>query len=402
MSCAMPACKRHRYAFHRMHEKSAKGEKIRVGFGVVFDSVFPLEHVFELMSEDNFFAPFLIVIPDTPRGKDHMLSTYIRTCASLEKRYPNSTIVRTFDPRTFTLRDVVSSCDLYCPSIPYDTNIPPTYWHECFWHKSIPVFYMPYGPSISNASVRFIREHSFSEKYWRFYAHCQIEADMLSLGNNMRISGFAKLDGLGTLQKSKKERKKIIIAPHHTIFKSNDNINCSHFLQYSDLISRLPSLFPQIDFVFRPHPLLRQNLYQHPAWGKEKTLAWFSALSQYTNVEMQEGGEFLTAFVTSDAMIHDCASFIAEYLFTENPYCYMWDEESNVFEQFSELGKECLGAHYIAKNEQNILDFINAVIINDHDTLSDKRKEICKRLKHNHPHCSQYIVEDIKKEITDA
>lgn len=143
-----------------------------------------------------------------------------------------------------------------------------------------------YGSSISNASVRFIRENSFAEKCWRFYAHSQIEADMLSLENNIRISCFAKLMNLALYKEIKKERKKSFLR-HTTLYTKAMIIS-------SDLISRLPSLFPQIDFVFRPHPLLRQNLYQHPAWGKEKTFAWFSALGQYTNVEMQEGGEYLT------------------------------------------------------------------------------------------------------------
>lgn len=402
MASCLNIHKKYYYAFRRLHEKYQQKKKIRVGFSVLFESIFPLQHVFELMCDTEIFAPFLIAMPDISRSSEHMLATYIRTCTSLQAMYPDAELVRTFTPRDSSfIKDIISLCDLYCPSIPYDGMLPPNCRPAHFWAKGIPIFYTPYGPCVSKASIEFIQKNSFFAKFWRIYAQAQREVDVLGL-ENMRFSGFAKLDKMAEIPKKSRSRKKIIIAPHHTIFKNYNSITYGHFFQYADLIARLPSIFPQIDFVFRPHPLLVQNLYRHAAWGREKTTVWLGALAKYSNVEMQEGGEYLTTFVESDALIHDCGSFIAEYLFTGNPCCYMWDAKSDLFVQFSELGKECLEAYYIAKNEEHILDFINNVVIGGHDSLLNKRRNVGNKLKHNWPHCSQYIVEDIKKEITDA
>ncbi|WP_165078482.1 MULTISPECIES: hypothetical protein [unclassified Desulfovibrio] len=394
--------KKYHYAFQRLQGKYRRKEKIRVGFSVIFESIFPLQHVFELMRESEMFEPFLIAVPDISRGTEQLLTAYIRTCASLQAQYPGAELLRTYTPRDASfIQDIVSTCDMYCPSIPYDGMVPPPYRHGQFWAKGVPVFYTPYGPCVSRASEEFIRNTPFFANFWRFYAQAKREMDALPLAN-IRLSGFAKLDKMAEISKKPSPRKKIIIAPHHTIFKNHNSITYGHFFHYAELIARLPALFPHADFVFRPHPLLVQNLHRHSAWGRKKTTAWLDALRRHSNVEIQEGGEYLTTFVESDALIHDCGSFIAEYLFTGNPCCYMWDTESDVFAQFSELGKECLEAHYIAKKEAGILNFIDTVLMEGRDDLLEKRRNIEQRLKHNYPHCSQYIVDDIKNAIIDA
>lgn len=401
MTASLTQQKKWYYAFRRLHEKQLRGEKLRVGFSVIFDSVFPLQHVFELMRGDELFEPFLIAIPDIARGGDHMLATYTRTCASLQAQYPDARLVRTYAPKDSTLiKDIVSLCDLYCPANPYDAMLPPPYRHAAFQKRSVPIFYTPYGPSVSTASIRFIQDNAFFTSFWRFYAQAQIEVDELKM-DNIRFSGFAKLDRMAAIPKAPRQRKRIIIAPHHTIFPGRNNITYGHFLEYADLLLRLPELFPQVDFVFRPHPLLMQTLQNPAAWGPVKTKAWFSALAAHANVELQEGGDYLATFVDSDALIHDCGSFIAEYLFTDNPCCYMWDTRTDVFEQFSALGRECLEVHTVAKTGQQILDFITEVVIGGHDTLKDRRATVSARLKTNYPHCSKYIVDDIRKEILD-
>ncbi|WP_300906921.1 hypothetical protein [uncultured Desulfovibrio sp.] len=397
MHPAQDCNKRYQYAFQRMREKYTHGEKIRVGFSVIFDSVFPLRHVFELMLEDELFSPFLIAMPDISRGRYHLLETYIRTCASLQMHYPNAKLVRTYDPKHDSFFEAVSACDLYCPANPYDAMSHPDMRLDSFFNKYIPVFYTPYGPSVSNASLKFIC-NSY-HKFWRFYAQAKIEMDILK-SDNVRFSGFAKLDRMPEIIKNSTGRKKIIIAPHHSIFAGQNSITYGHFLQYSDLISRLPQIFPSIDFIFRPHPLLLCNLNKF--WGEDKTVAWLATMRKNGNVKIQFGGDFLSTFVDSDALIHDCGSFLAEYIFTKKPCLYMWDYDNDLLEQFSILGKKCLDAHYIAYEESHILRFINDVVINGHDVMRDKRINLFHRLDHNYPNCSKFIMDDIKNEILDS
>lgn len=281
------------------------------------------------------------------------------------------------------------------PGKSVDSMIPAHYRQDCFFREGIPVFYTPYGPSVSNASLEFIRG-SF-KKFWRFYAQAEVEMNAVLKADNTRFSGFAKLDRMADIPKRMTNRKRIILAPHHTIFKNHNSITYGHFLQYSDLLSRLPQIFSQIDFVFRPHPLLLQNL--NTFWGEEKTAGWLAAMRRNSNVEIQLGGNYLSTFVHSDALIHDCDSFLAEYLFTGQPCCYMWDYDNDLFNQFSILGRECLEAHYIAREEAHILAFINDIVLQGKDTMRDKRGKRLNKLKHRYPYCSQFIVNDIRNEI---
>lgn len=118
MSTLQELNKGYQYDFRRIREKYIRGEKIRVGFSVVFDSVFPLHHVFELMLKEDIFEPFLIAMPDISRGREHMLDCYIRACASLQMQYPDAELMRAYEPKHGSFLDIVSACDLYCPANP--------------------------------------------------------------------------------------------------------------------------------------------------------------------------------------------------------------------------------------------------------------------------------------------
>lgn len=46
-------------------------------------------------------------------------------------------------------------------------------------------------------------------------------------------------------------------------------------------------------------------------------------MQSYSNVECQDGGDYLQSFVDSDGMIQECSSFLTEYLYTDNFGCYL-------------------------------------------------------------------------------
>jgi hypothetical protein len=56
-------------------------------------------------------------------------------------------------------------------------------------------------------------------------------------------------------------------------------------------------------------------------------------------------------FLSSDALIHDCGSFMAEYLITGNHHFLMIRKES-VMEQWSTFG-EAINVHYQSKTNSN-------------------------------------------------
>lgn len=73
------------------------------------------------------------------------------------------------------------------------------------------------------------------------------------------------MDKLASIEYKNKTRKQILLCPHHTI--NTKELDLSNFLTYSDLFLELPQLYPDVDFIFRPHPLLKYNLTKY--WGEQ-------------------------------------------------------------------------------------------------------------------------------------
>ncbi|EEO7736005.1 hypothetical protein G6U45_001838, partial [Campylobacter coli] len=108
---------------------------------------------------------------------------------------------------------------------------------------------------------------------------------------------------------------------------------------------------------------------------------------------------YFQSFADSDAIIHDCGSFTAEYLFTGKPACYMLMQEDDISNKFLNIGQKCLENYYHAFNEKDIINFIQDVVIDENDTLKESRELFSKYLKINYPFVGETILKYIQDEI---
>nr|MCR5224723.1 CDP-glycerol glycerophosphotransferase family protein [Alphaproteobacteria bacterium] len=216
-------------------------------------------------------------------------------------------------------------------------------------------------------------------------------------GKNAVVTGYPKADAFFGLTKTTHKRKKIIIAPHHSIHGYGLQ---GQFLKYSELFLKLPKIYPQIDFIFRPHPLLYYTLIQQKYWGEEKTKEYFNEISSYSNCIYDTDPNYYQTFIDSDGIIHDCGSFLPEYLFTPNPPCYMLRDLKAIDEYFNAFGKRCLEYYYKAFNQDDIIKYIEDIVIKGNDPLRSKRENFAKKnVKYNYPNASEKIVKYIKQQF---
>lgn len=188
----------------------------------------------------------------------------------------------------------------------------------------------------------------------------------------------------------------VLICPHHTVWGWN-KLNISNFLTYADLFIELPEKFPELDFVFRPHPLLFDNLVAHKIWTEEQVETYLARLLASTNMTYDKSGDYFQTFCDSDAMIHDCGSFIGEYLFTEKPCCYLLKSEEQVSETLLPLGQACMEQYYHASRAEEIERFIQDVVIEGHDPLKEQREAFSRTvLKKYYPFAADRIIQEIK------
>lgn len=373
--------------------------KIRVAFFVIYDSVFPAETIYETMIKDLNFDPLIIVIPDIARGEENMFYQLNKTYNSLSKKY--DCVIQSYDQTTKNFVDYSNYYDLVCTANPYDSMTHEYYRIKTSLNKKL-FFFINYG----YPSINYAKKHVFNipelSKIWKYYIESEnllheYKSSMLNGGENLIVAGYPKMDSLYDIIPVKRYRKRIIIAPHHTV-RDDFTLHISNFIRFSNFFLKLPCMYPEIDFVFRPHPLLKSQLENSDIWGIEKTEKYFNDISKLQNVEYQEGGEYLQTFVDSDGIIHDCSSFLAEYLYTEKPCCYILTDEAQINSVFMKNGIEMLEHYYLAYSEKNIIDFIENVIINSYDEKKyDREKFIKNILRYNYPSVSEFILNDLRK-----
>jgi hypothetical protein len=99
-------------------------------------------------------------------------------------------------------------------------------------------------------------------------------------------------------------------------------------------------------------------------------------------------------------MIHDCDSFMGEYLALNKPVLYTF-RDSEVKDRMNEFGKAAYDVHYKAGNENDILNFINDVVINEKDEMKQLRSEWVKKIivPPNSLTASMNIIVDLKKSL---
>ena len=244
-------------------------EKIPVAFIVIYSTTFPSEPVFEKMLHSERFDPYIIVSPDMQRSLEHKINTYRKSYADLTAMYGDR-VLHGFDEEQQSYLELGENYPVVFFNNPYEKMAHPYHYERYFRDKNVLTIYINYG----FFSLKFGRNIVKMDIYSAIWKVCidspENYADLVKQqaikGRNALITGYIKMDRLADFSTVPHERKMIIIAPHHTVMGWKE-LDISNFLMYSDFFAELPSHYPEIDFVFRPHPLLFticwKNTYGH-------------------------------------------------------------------------------------------------------------------------------------------
>lgn len=399
--------KHYKAVIKSIQKKVSAGNKVSVGFYVIYDSTFSAKPLFEKMLSDNLFNPYIVIAPDVARGHANMILQLNKSYNTFINLYGKEIVFLGYNEQDNNFIDYSEKFDIVHFSNPYDAMT-----HEFFQmiyikDKNLLTFHTNYGfLSADNYCRKYIINLPFMSYAWKVFAEtefgykefCKYEAIK---GKNVSLTGYCKLDEYAKQKKLQYNRKRIILAPHHTVTnEAEETIGFSNFLRYADFFINLPNLYPEIDFIFRPHPLLFVTLEREDIWGKEKSDAYLKKLLSFNNIIFSNGGTYYDIFMNSDAIIHDCDSFMVEYLVTGYPCCFMLKNNSKINDLFSEFGKECLSFYYKAFNENEILYFIDNYVVAGNDIDKEKRLKFAnQKIMINYPNVSEKILSEIKDAI---
>lgn len=381
-------------------------QKIRVCFSVVFDSVFPAESIFKQMQTDDFFEPFILVIPDTLRGEENMFYQLEKTYKTLSAKYKNVYMSYDYDAQDFI--DWHDKMDMCFFANPYD-YMTHKFYRVKYLKSIVPCLHIPYsytGCFKYNCSI--YKEHTYSMFTYVFVENQNnyklIQQNQNSKVNNLYISGYPKMDALFQCKRIRNsDRPQIIISPHHTVKQWENGLNLSQFLRFADFYLTLPNKYPNIDFIFRPHPLLFVTLSQDDLWGKDKVQDYIDKISSFPNVTYQDSGDYFQTFVDSDAIINDSGSFLMESFYVPMPQCFLLKDAQQVDTEFTDFGKNVLNYVYTAFTAEDIEMFIQNVVLNKNDTMKDLRNKFAgKHVTINYPDATNSIIKMLKRTLKRA
>lgn len=394
----LAAIKRKRYL-----KKVAKKEKINVVFFAANLAMWQYQHLYELMVKNNRFNISIIIAPFPYYTEDERN----KNAEDLKKYFDNKNI-KYIDCQSYTI-DIEKELN---PDIlfyaQYYTHAYPQKYDAWYFRKRLLGAY-PYG--FKDCYIADSYNNPFHNVAWKLYYATNedlknAKESAFNKGNNVVVVGCPHADDFlspeinDVWKRQDKKKKKVIYAPHHSIYDYS-RLKFANFLIFSSFMQELAIKYSdKIQFAFKPHPLLITQLYKHKDWGKEKTDKYYEWWEMQENTQL-ETTAFIDLFKTSDAMIHDCSSFSIEYFYTQKPVMYLCQDIEEVKNKKNEVGKIAIDTHYIGQTKNDIISFIEEVVLKDIDPMKQQREKFFKKylLPPNGKTVAQNTMDDILKSL---
>lgn len=388
----------------RLVKKVAKKEKIKVLFLAMSVAYWKYDTIYRRMAKDDRFDPIIMPAMRTNQSFEDQLKDHDELMIEFSRRGYN--IVPGYDKgkRRFIAPQSLGA-DIVFYTHPYSGPGRLRRKYD-FWamRKSL-ICYVPYffQDSLNKESL----SHPIQLAAWRnFYAYDEIKnfvnEVLSSKGGNVSIVGYCSgeeiqsvsfADANASWGNDNTNRKRIIWAPHHSIDATDQYYRASTFLEYAEEMKSIANTYrDRLIIAFKPHPVLYSRLVVK--WGREKVDAYYNFWKKGSNTLLQEG-EYLSLFKGSDAMIHDSSSFKNEYIEVDKPCMFLFRKD--VLLNVSRIGQLAVDAHYAGRNKDDIICFIENVVLKGDDYKASERRDY--RNKYLTPPNGKTFSENVIDEI---
>ena len=261
--------------------------------------------------------------------------------------------------------------------------------------------YSPYG--VMFIDRRWQYNSRFHNRAWKIFLqseqHRRIAERLCDNGAaNVAVVGDADSDGFlsesftDVWKPQDSPKKRVIWAPHHRKL-GRDSFEWTA----EKMVEVAKTYADRIQFAFKPHPRLKTELYKE--WGAEKTDAYYAFWAESENTQLETGG-FIDLFRGSDAMIHDCNSFLAEYMYTRKPVLFLSSNTAKIRRTFGQFGRDVIDAHYQGSDASAIERFLENTVLGGVDPMAAQRERVYQG--YLVPEAGIAFSEAVVNEITDC
>lgn len=259
----------------------------------------------------------------------------------------------------------------------------------CRFPLSVLNVYIPYGMMIYGRVQDQFNQMSHM-LCWKIFCESPIHKEMAKkysdIGDsNVEVSGYVKMDSFYADSKAEESAwwkiaradsqasvKKIIYAPHYSIregfagFGNFDKI-------YRKILAYAKDHKDTTSWVIRPHPMLRAQCVVEGLFKDEEEYDdYLQEWEDLPNASVSREGMYIDLFKTSDAMIVDSVSFLAEYLYAHKPMLFLTRDRQT----FNDFGQKLREVLYTADGGDfdKICEFLEDVVLQEQDTMKEKRE----------------------------
>lgn len=402
-----------------LRQKIKEGKKVRVVFLNSFLEKFEIASVYWEMEKSELFEPVIFVMSE----RDLTFDKFPEFFEKAKKAYTYLTdkgyrTVFAYDENgnPMSLWDLNPDIIFYNnPQLIQYTEFPNSYinavWLSCYTPYFMPMVkneaYCYHNPFINSAWKVFCPTREF---YREFVVRQNIHQTHLYSFNayNAVFTGYPKLDAYQEPVRQENlpdginnGNPIVIVAPHGNI-RYDVNIATFH-LYYQQLIDLLEK-YPEVNFVFKPHPVLRRRLYNmvnshlDVPMTPEEYDQYVENWCSYPNGFYVHDGEYIDLFKASSLLITDSGSFINEYLPSGHPCIYLLNPENpEEMDNFTASAKKILSTYYCCSAWEDAAQWFCNIIEKHEDPKRDQRLHMAETELHNIGGAGKRIVKHIEQ-----
>lgn len=238
-------------------------------------------------------------------------------------------------------------------------------------------------------TMQEVKKHTLNKEFFRYidYYFAESESTMnynikqLRLGHILKIN-VSKYLGSPTLELFIKNSDNI---EHSWDFSKNNFrviwtprwctdacLGGSNFFNYYKWLLEYAKKTPEIDFLFRPHPLTFENFLATGEMTQEEVTSFKREIEQIHNVELDTNPQYESTFSKSSVLVSDISSVMVEYFVLGKPIIFCI---SNMNLELEDDTKKIVEGCYVVNNREELEERI-IQLKNGNDYMKEKRQKI--------------------------
>lgn len=249
--------------------------------------------------------------------------------------------------------------------------------------------YVPYDIPTTTLETEYnLRFYQYVENFYvinenlkNFYA-----PRMDNKGINLKAVGAPSLENI----KEEPNGDFVIYAPHWTI-NHEKTIAYSTFKENGKFILEYAKNHPELNWVFKPHPMLKKALIDNKFMNAQEVKEYYSEWEKIGKAYYN--GDYFEIFNNSRLMITDCSTFLVEYLMSGKPLINLVSENAP---EFNIVLKDIVESFYKINNNKKLEDILNSILYENNDELKPKRVKLIQQFRQN---TSKNIINDLLNQI---